>query len=236
MDQDGPSRTSAPEMFDAISDTYDFLNRVLSLGQDVYWRNRLARHIPSQAERILDCATGTGDQLLAVLKKAPQCKQAFGIDPSANMLMKARNKFHRTPHSQKVEFFLGKAHELPFQAEFFDVVTMSFGVRNVENVIETLKEIRRVTKTDGMILLLEFSLPSSRFIRMGHKVYLNYILPIVGRLISKNYRAYRYLADTIETFPHGKNFCSLVEQAGFRNCEAYPLSFGITTLYAAYAV
>lgn len=236
MSQTGPSRKAAPEMFDDISGTYDLLNRILSLGQDIRWRKRLARSIPNNAERILDCATGTGDQLLAVLDKTPLCKQAYGIDPSGNMLIKAREKFHATPYGNKVEFFLGKAHELPFKEAYFDAVTMSFGIRNVEEVVPALKEMRRVTKTGGTLLLLEFSLPSSKFIRIGHKAYLKYIVPIIGRFLSKNDRAYRYLAETIETFPYGRSFCALLEQAGFSHCEAHPLSFGITTLYVAQAL
>jgi demethylmenaquinone methyltransferase / 2-methoxy-6-polyprenyl-1,4-benzoquinol methylase len=233
--QCSPDKGSSPEMFDAISTTYDFLNRLLSLGRDSYWRRHLTKHIPQGAEKILDCATGTGDQLLVTLKKIPSCKVAYGIDPSANMLTKAREKVHKTPHGGKVELFLARAHALPFKEAYFDAITMSFGIRNVEDVLHTLKELRRVLKPGGKILLLEFSLPSSKFLRLGHKLYLKFIVPFIGRLISKNPSAYRYLADTIELFPYGQAFCDLMQEAGFSKCKAHPLTFGITTVYSAYA-
>ncbi|MBS3904393.1 MAG: bifunctional demethylmenaquinone methyltransferase/2-methoxy-6-polyprenyl-1,4-benzoquinol methylase UbiE [Simkania sp.] len=227
------SRSQAPEMFDRISGTYDLLNRILSLGMDVYWRQYVAKFIQQDHCTILDCATGTGDQLLAVLKKGPKHVEAWGIDPSVNMLDLAQKKFANTPFAHQVHFLPGQADTLPFDDQFFDFITMSFGIRNVVCVETALKELRRVLKRGGTLALLEFSLPPSHFIRFGHHLYLKHLVPFLGKCIAKESTAYRYLSDTIAEFPYGDQFCALMRQAGFLECRAHPLTMGITTVYVA---
>lgn len=229
----GPSRESASEMFNHISDTYDTMNRVMTLGRDQHWRRCLAQHIPPHARRILDCATGTGDQLLAILKMHPRCQEIWGIDPALKMLDLAGQKLLKTSHFSKVHWLQAKAHELPFNDGYFDAVTISFGIRNVEDVTQALKEMKRVLAPNGKLLILECSLPSSKMVRGAHRLFLQHVAPMLGRLIARNSSAYRYLADTVETFPCGEDFCELIKQAGFTHCQALPLSFGVTTLYVA---
>jgi demethylmenaquinone methyltransferase/2-methoxy-6-polyprenyl-1,4-benzoquinol methylase len=230
----GPSREHAAAMFDKISATYDFLNTLLSFGLDRYWRWRTARRFdPKRHQKILDCATGTGDQLFALLRRSATPPQATGIDPSSNMLEVAREKSLLYPQATNCRFIEGRAHALPFDKHSFDLLTMSFGIRNVESVPLALTEMRRVLKPGGKMLLLEFSLPSFFLFRALHLLYLRHILPVIGKWISGDDTAYTYLAATIETFPYGKDFCRLVKEAGFASCKAHPMTLGIVTLYVA---
>lgn len=227
-----PSRKQAAEMFDRISKTYDLLNILLSFGIDRYWRWQTAKRFDSSKHtRILDCATGTGDQLFAVLKKAKTPVVAVGIDPAPNMLEIARGK--NAKRGLNCEFIVGKADALPFPDATFDLLTMSFGIRNVEDVVHTLREMRRVLSKGGKLLILEFSLPSSKMFRTMHLFYLRKILPRIGKWISGDDAAYTYLANTIATFPHGDSFCSLMKEAGFSQCNYHPMTFGIVNLYVA---
>lgn len=219
-------------MFNKISRTYDFLNLLLSFGLDRYWRWRAARWLdPKRHGKILDCATGTGDQLFAFLKRARSSVEAIGIDPAANMLVLAKEKCAR--RRLQATFVEGRADALPFVEASFDLLSMSFGIRNVEDVARSLAEMRRVMKPGGRMLILEFSLPSSRLFKTLHLFYLHRVLPLIGRWISGHDAAYTYLANTITTFPYGENFCRLVEEAGFSTCACYPLTMGIVSLYVA---
>lgn len=230
----GPSRKKAAEMFNKISPTYDILNALLSFGIDRYWRWQAARRFdPAKHLNILDCATGTGDQLFALMRRAKSPIQAIGIDPAPNMLSIARAKGALRSNAKNCQFIEGRADALPFPAETFDLLTMSFGIRNVEDVTQALIEMRRVLKPDGKLLILEFSLPSFRPFRAMHLFYLRRILPKIGRWISGDDAAYTYLANTITTFPHGENFCRLFKDAGFSSCNYHPLTLGIVNLYVA---
>jgi demethylmenaquinone methyltransferase/2-methoxy-6-polyprenyl-1,4-benzoquinol methylase len=227
----GPSRQSAPELFNDISKRYDAMNRTMTLGFDLRRRKVVANHVPKGAKRILDCATGTGDQLLAILKRHPKCDEAWAVDPALKMLDLAGQKFLKTPYLNKIHLLQAKAHELPFNDGYFDVVTISFGIRNVEDVSQALTEMKRVLAPNGKLLILECSKPTSFILKGPHKLFLQHLAPLLGRLIARNSSAYKYLADTVATFPYGSDFCDLVKTAGFNTCLAYPLSFGITTLY-----
>lgn len=231
----GPSRKRAAEMFNKISPTYDILNTLLSGGIDRYWRWQVARHFnPRVHTDILDCATGTGDQLFALLRrKKQQSIRAVGIDPATSMLERARMKASHRSYSPFCEFREARADALPFAAESFDLLTMSFGIRNVEDVGKTLTEMRRVLKPKGKLLILEFALPTIPLFRKTHLFYLQHVLPKIGRWISGDDAAYTYLANTITTFPYGEKFCKLVEEAGFVSCICQPLTCGIVNLYVA---
>ncbi|OQY28577.1 MAG: bifunctional demethylmenaquinone methyltransferase/2-methoxy-6-polyprenyl-1,4-benzoquinol methylase [Candidatus Cloacimonetes bacterium 4572_55] len=227
-----PSRVKAWRMFDRIAPRYDLLNRLLSLRLDINWRRKAASFLPSGKNlRLLDIATGTGDQILAFFRKSDRIQDAVGIDLSEEMLNVAREKIHRHSLSQTVTLVKGDATRLSYADCRFDAVSISFGIRNVIDVPRALSEMRRVLQHGGRAIILEFSLPKNRIILLGHSIYLRYILPRLGALISGDQEAYRYLNRTVETFPYGKAFCKMMEQAGFSQVHAYPLTFGIVTIY-----
>ena len=218
------------EIFDTIAPTYDRTNRILSGGIDLYWRYRMASLLP-RAEKIklLDLATGTGDQLLSLLKNSPRIHQAVGIDLAEEMLKIGRKKLK--PYDHKVSFKIASAMAIPYLENTFDCATMSFGIRNVDNVLLCLQEIHRVLRPHGRALILEFSLPSNPWVRKTYLLYLNKILPKIGKFISTHLEAYTYLARTIQEFPQAEEFCALMEKAGFCKVKAHPLTLGIVTIY-----
>ncbi len=216
-------------MFNQISPTYDLLNRILSFGIDKRWRKQLVTHLPPQKTlKLLDLATGTCDQLIALLDNANAEIHAIGIDIAEEMLNIGKEKLRGRPN---VELQAASAASLPFADNSFDCATISFGIRNMENVETCLKEIHRTLKPGGRLLILEFSLPKNRWIRAGSLFYLRTLLPKLGGLISKNKNAYTYLNQTIEQFPYGEQFCALLEGAGFTEVQCTPLTFGIASLY-----
>lgn len=210
-------------MFDRISSTYDRINRILSFGMDRRWRKKVAEFLPQRPHlQILDLATGTGDQIAALLDH----KATFtGIDLSEEMLRLAHKKIGR-----RARFVHGNAEELPFENHTFDAATFSFGIRNVNDPHRSLQEIHRVLKQKGRCLILEFSLPSGPLRRL-YLFYLRHILPRIGGLLSRKPDAYRYLNQTIETFPSGKAFCAWMKEAGFASVHTVPMAFGGVTLY-----
>ena len=219
-----------PSMFNTISSRYDRINSILSLGLDRYWRRAVCRFLPKkQRIKLLDCATGTGDQLLTLLNHVPQIYDSVGIDPAEKMLSLAASKL--TPYSYKAKVLTAPAEAIPFSDNLFDVVTISFGIRNVKNVDQSLKEIYRVLAPKGRVLILEFSHPTFFPIRILHRFYLNQIVARLGKWISKHQGAYTYLAQTIASFPEGDNFCKLLERAGFSNVRRKPLTLGVVTIY-----
>lgn len=229
-----PSRKEVWKMFDSISPTYDRVNRLMTCGIDLYWRKVLASHLPQkQTLSLLDCATGTADQILSLMDRSKQIAEAIGIDLSTEMLRIGKEKVERKSYAPAVRLIEASATEIPFPEKRFDCVTMSFGIRNVTDVSLCLREIHRVLKAEGRALILESSLPSNRILRRLHLLYLRKFLPRIGSLVSKQKEAYVYLNQTIETFPHGKVFCDLMTGAGFSKATAYPLTGGIVTLYVA---
>jgi len=220
------------KIFDNIYAKYDLLNRLLSFGQDIFWRNRICK-LPKKKENqvLLDLATGTGDILFSFLKKRQDIKFAMGLDMSINMLNIAKIKSIKKNFNKKSSFIRGDANLIPLITEKVDFVTMAFGIRNITEPIIVLKDIKRVLKIGGKAIILEFSLPKSRIMKFFFLFYLRNIVPLVGRIVSGNKYAYRYLNETIEDFPYGKNFCNLMEDAGFSNISATPLTFGIATIY-----
>lgn len=215
------------DMFNKISPTYDQVNRILSFGRDIAWRKAVARHLPLRLHlQVLDLATGTGDQLAALFQKGASIHRAIGMDVAEEMLNIGRKKLASHP----VELLVGDAQKIPFADNRFDAVTISFGIRNVEDPSKALREMCRVLQPRGKALILEFSMPN-RFIRPFFLFYLRSILPRLGGHFSKEPFAYRYLNKTIETFPSGKEFLGLMEQAGFRNCKRHSMNLGSVSLY-----
>ena len=219
------------QMFDQISNHYDLLNRLLSLGLDKNWRRELKYYLPEGTDlSLLDLATGTGDVLLTLIK-APSIATGHGIDLSKNMLQAAQDKITNTGLRSQLTVSEGDAAQIPFENGKFDVVTISFGIRNTESPQKVLSEIFRVLKKNGRALILEFSLPANPVLRSLALFYLRTIVPGIGGLISGNAEAYRYLNRTIEQFPCGESFCDLMQEAGFRIVRFDPLTFGIATIY-----
>lgn len=219
-------------MFDRIAKRYDLLNRLLSFRQDVGWRRTLARHLPEgDSLRVLDLATGTGDLLLALQNETPRVRSGAGLDMSWKMLELAREKFLRLRIWDRFQLVRGDATALAVGDETFDAVTIAFGIRNVSDVPAALSEMRRLLRTGGRALILEFSLPKNSIIRFGYLLYFRRVLPFVGGAISGDHGAYRYLNESVESFPYGEAFLDLMRAAGFTRLKAIPLSFGIATLY-----
>lgn len=227
-----PSRSDVWRMFDRIAHRYDLLNRLLSAGQDVRWRNKLAANLPGRSrQRVLDLATGTADVLLSLFRKSNHIEWAVGMDMAQRMLDIGREKVRERNLQHTIALLPGDAVYLPFQNDCFDAVTIAFGIRNVTDVNRSLREMQRVLRPGGRALILEFSLPANALFRRLYLFYFRHILPTIGGLISGDNYAYRYLNRTVETFPYGRAFCRLMEEAGFRQVQAIPLTFGIATIY-----
>jgi demethylmenaquinone methyltransferase/2-methoxy-6-polyprenyl-1,4-benzoquinol methylase len=227
-----PSRQEIWKMFDQISHTYDKANRAMTFGCDLYWRKKMVQFLPEmQNMHVLDCATGTGDQILSLLAHSTNIARAIGIDLSTEMLSLAREKIRKKGLSSIVDFKEASLLSLPFPEDSFDCATISFGIRNVTDVITALKECFRVLKPGGRLIILEGSIPENNWIRPFFFFYLRQVLPRIGGLLSKNRRAYRYLNETIETFPSGERFSALLNSAGFMCASAHPLTAGTATIY-----
>lgn len=221
-------------MFDEIAKKYDFLNRLLSLGQDGSWREEIKKNLPlKDSYDLLDIATGTGDVIITLTKDNPYVKLAYGIDLSEGMLDIGKEKVKAQGLQNKIVLQTGDAQALPFQPASFDAVTISFGIRNIPDLRLALMEMYRVLRKDGRVMILEFSLPKNPLLRMGHWFYINAVVPFLGYLFSGHDRAYRYLAQTIESFPYGERFCKILKQMGFKNIQSKPLMGGAATLYWA---
>ncbi len=232
-----PDKSKSPEMFDRIAPRYDLLNRLLSGRRDIAWRGHLVSFIENERDLcVLDIATGTGDVLLTIFDKCKNATEGIGLDPAEKMLEIAKKKTEEQGLSDKIKYICGNALDLPFEDNSFDVVTIAFGIRNVTDVDRALKEMVRVLRPGGKVLILEFSLPSNSFLRWCYLKYFRYILPIFGAIISGDKKAYKYLNITVETFPYGGEFCSIMEKAGFVKVEAKPLTFGIATIYVGSVV
>ena len=219
-------------MFDRIAHRYDLVNHLLSFGQDILWRRNVARRLcRANKNSILDVATGTADQLIAFCRRHDSVHTAIGIDMSALMLQHGRQKVKRCGQHQRILLIHGDALAIPLQDRSVDATTIVFGIRNVMDVPHALEEMHRVLKQGGHAIILEFSLPENRFLRSLYLFYFRNILPRVGGLISGDSYAYQYLNQTVETFPYGDNFITLMTAAGFARVTATPLTFGVATIY-----
>jgi len=228
-----PSRDKVWQMFDRIALRYDLLNHLLSAGQDIRWRSKLRSHIQSSGDlRLLDIATGTGDQLFSLIKD-PRVTKAVGVDLAVEMLKIGRRKAQKRHLRDIVEFQEGDACNLPFSSDKFDLITISFGIRNVSALDKAISEMYRVLRRNGRALILEFSLPVNAVIKNLYLFYFRKILPQIGGMISGDSYAYHYLNETVENFPFGQEFCNLLEQARFINVKAVPLTFGVASVYIA---
>lgn len=223
-------RENIASMFNSIAAKYDLLNLILSFGIDTIWRRRLIRRVVSAKPlKILDIACGTGD---LILKFSKMGYSVYGADISMNMLEVAKEKALKmglTP-----EFVLASADDLPFENNLFGAVTISFGIRNFEDRNRALKEIHRTMKEGGVLAILEFAQPRNPLWSAVYKFYLAVFVPLAGRLISGDKKAYRYLSDSIVAFPKFESFCAEIETVGFKKVGYQSMSGGIAVLYTAY--
>jgi demethylmenaquinone methyltransferase/2-methoxy-6-polyprenyl-1,4-benzoquinol methylase len=230
----GSKKAEVEEMFDNISSTYDGLNRVLSFGIDQGWRKKLiARLKKYNPSVVLDVATGTAD--LAIVEAQKLSTNVIGLDISAGMLAVGRKKVNHLKLDGQVTLVQGDSEELPYPDAYFDAVTVAFGVRNFENLDKGLAEIKRVLKPGGALLVLEFGRPPSPIVRAGYNFYSFTLLPLVGKLVSKDARAYSYLPESVRAFPSGQDFVHIMQRVGFAQPTYTPLTFGICMLYEGIA-
>jgi len=219
-------------MFNDIAPKYDFLNHFLSGGIDILWRKKVRRLLAkSKPSKILDVASGTGDLAIELCNLNP--KQIIGVDIAVEMLDIGREKIKRKGLDQIIEFQEGDAEDLNFSDNNFDAITVAFGVRNFETLQKGLKEMLRVLTPGGVVAVLEFSKPKSFPTKQAYNFYSRYILPGMGKLVSKSSTAYTYLPDSVRGFAEDKAFLLELEKAGFKNAKQKRLTMGIATLYYA---
>lgn len=227
-----PSKVDSWKMFDRIAPSYDRLNRILSLRRDVAWRKGMAGFLPKDREiDVLDLATGTGDQLLFLRKAGVKMSSAVGMDLSERMLSLGRVKLKQMGLANEIILKTGDTLNIPAEDQVADAVTISFGIRNVTDVPAGLREIHRVIKPGGRLLVLECSMPQGFLLRSFYTFYFRHILPTIGGWVSGDRSAYVYLNRTVEHFPCGKDFCELMTLAGFEKVDYHPQTFGVATIY-----
>ncbi len=228
---DKSKKQEVAEMFDNISTRYDFLNHFLSLGIDKIWRRKAIKQLRSiPVKKIIDIATGTGDFAIAALKLNPE--EVIGLDISAGMLAVGEQKMIKNKVDSIIKMQLGDSENIPYDSNYFDALTVGFGVRNFENLELGLTEMLRVLKPGGKAVILEFSKPKRFPIKQIFGFYSRYFIPFFGKRISKDAQAYSYLPESVAAFPEGKDFEDILRKIGYKNIESTLVSGGIATIYA----
>ena len=231
-DTDLGKKEQVTKMFDTISGNYDGLNRIISFGIDVKWRKRVVAILTQkQPKSILDIATGTGD--LAIHMTKTGAHTIIGLDISPGMLEVGKKKVLEKKLNDTISMVVGDSENLSFEDNSFDAVTVAFGVRNFENLEKGLSEIRRVLKPTGVLVVLETAVPSKAPYRQGYRFYTKYILPLIGKLFSKDKSAYTYLSESASVFPCGENFNNILRKIGFIDVTDEPQTLGVASIYIA---
>jgi demethylmenaquinone methyltransferase / 2-methoxy-6-polyprenyl-1,4-benzoquinol methylase len=221
-------------MFDAIAGRYDLLNRILSVGLDKSWRERTVNELElAGTEVVLDLCTGTGDLALAMFSSLRRPRAVIGVDFSGAMLLLAKDKIRQAGTQGKIALARGDAARIPLGSESVDVVTIAFGIRNVQDPDRVFREIARVLKRSGRVAILEFSLPRTPLVRGLYLWYFRKVLPLVGRLVSRHPSAYTYLPESVEAFPSPEAFLQQLGRCGFSRAYAIRLTFGAVYLFVA---
>lgn len=227
-----PKKVQVAQMFDNISHSYDFLNHFFSLGIDKLWRKKSVRLMKAVApKQILDVATGTGDFAFEALKLNPE--KVTGLDISKGMLKVGREKIAKRKEESRMQFVHGDSESMPFPDNTFDAVTVGFGVRNFQDLEAGLREMHRVLAKDGMAVVLEFSKPKRFPMKQLYFAYFRFVMPLLGKAISKDKSAYNYLPESVMAFPEGQDFEDILADAGYRDTRRYPVTGGIATIYTA---
>jgi demethylmenaquinone methyltransferase/2-methoxy-6-polyprenyl-1,4-benzoquinol methylase len=220
------------EMFDAIAPTYDFLNHFMSAGIDFWWRRKtIALLKKSEPKSILDIATGTGDLAIAAAKLQPDT--IIGLDVAKDMVAIGVDKVAKKNLSDMITLQVGDAENLPMKKNTFDAVMVGFGVRNFGDLEKGLSEMHRVLNENGTVAILEFSKPKVFPVKQLFALYSKFVIPTIGRLVSKDKKAYSYLPSSVKAFPEGEDFIEILKKVGYKNPTAKRLTFGVATVYTA---
>lgn len=229
-DKDQGKKEQVADMFNNISPKYDLLNHVLSMGIDILWRKNAVRMLkPFNPKIILDIASGTGDFALETSRLKPE--KIYGVDISEGMLEVGRKKVEARKLNHMIEMQVGDSENLQFEDNYFDAVTVAFGVRNYENLKLGLSEMFRVMKPGGHVVIIEFSQPTAFPVKQLYNFYSRAILPRIGKMISKDKAAYEYLPESVSVFPYGQQFLDIMNDVGFTETKAIPLTLGISSIY-----
>ena len=229
---DQTKREQVEKMFDTISKEYDGLNRVISFGIDIKWRKKVVNMVAkTKPQRVLDVATGTGD--LAINLVETGAREIIGLDISAGMLNVGKEKIAEKGLSDNIQMVQADSENLPFDDNHFDAITVAFGIRNFETLEKGLAEILRVLNPGGLFVILETSVPTKTPFKQGYTLYSNKILPLIGRVFSKDRDAYAYLSESASVFPYGERLNNILRKTGFTHVEDHPQTFGVATIYSA---
>ena len=220
-------------MFDTISQEYDGLNRVISFGIDQKWREKVVQLVDRiSPESILDIATGTGD-LAIMFAENTSAKKIIGLDISEGMLSVGKEKVKNKNLGNRIKMIIGDSEKLPFENNSFDAITVSFGVRNFETLETGLSEILRVLKPNGKFVILETSIPTKFPFKQGYLFHSNILLPLIGKLFSKDKKAYGYLSESAANFPYGEKLNNILRKVGFIDVQDHPQTFGVASIYTS---
>lgn len=220
------------QMFDTISGNYDGLNKVISFGTDAKWKKKIMRMIAEKNPKtILDIATGTGD--LAILFAQTSADSIIGLDISQGMLDIGKKKIEVLQLQSKIQMVLGDGESIPYPDNYFDAITVAYGVRNFENLEKGLSEILRTLKSGGQLIILETSVPTKFPFKQGYYMYTNFIMPTIGKIFSKDRKAYQYLSTSAQNFPFGEALNNILRKTGFIEVKHLPQTFGVATIYQA---
>jgi demethylmenaquinone methyltransferase / 2-methoxy-6-polyprenyl-1,4-benzoquinol methylase len=232
QNNDASKKEQVAQMFDTISGNYDGLNKIISLGTDAAWKKKILQMVKTrQPNTILDIATGTGD--LAILFAKTSAKEIIGLDISQGMLNIGIDKIAKKQLNHKIQMVLGDGEKIPYQDNYFDTITVAYGVRNFENLEKGLSEILRVLKPNGQFIILETSVPTKFPFKQGYYVYTNFIMPTIGKLFSKDKKAYDYLSNSAQNFPFGEVLNNILRKIGFIDVKHHPQTMGVATIYTA---
>jgi demethylmenaquinone methyltransferase/2-methoxy-6-polyprenyl-1,4-benzoquinol methylase len=220
------------QMFDNIAFRYDFLNSLLSLGIHKGWRKKCVKLLEENNPKIiLDVATGTGDFAIECVKLNPN--KIIGIDISEGMMKFGKEKIEKSGLDKLITLEYGDAETVNFDDNSFDAIVVGFGVRNFQNLEKGMTNLRRVLRPGGKLVVLEFSKPRNEFVKWGYNFYFNKVTPFVGRIFSKDIRAYTYLPESVKAFPDNEQFVAILKKLNYANCNYRSLSFGIAAIYSA---
>jgi demethylmenaquinone methyltransferase / 2-methoxy-6-polyprenyl-1,4-benzoquinol methylase len=235
-EQEGSKKQQVSKMFDNIAKHYDFLNHFLTLGIDKIWRRKMIAELGHvQPKYVLDVATGTGDVAINAIKQLKiKDLHIVGLDISTEMLNIGKKKIITEGMSGTIEMMIGDSENIPFENNKFDAITVAYGVRNFENLEQGLAEMQRVLKPNGKLVVLEFSKPNVFPFKQLFNFYFKNILPTIGKITSKDSRAYSYLYESVQAFPDGTDFLNVLSKTGFKNTQCTSLTLGICAIYTAY--
>jgi len=232
QDSAASKKEQVAQMFDTISENYDGLNKIISFGTDAKWKQKILKMVAvKKPSTILDIATGTGD--LAILFSTTSATEIIGLDISQGMLDIGKQKIEAQKLDTKIQMVLGDGENIPYADNYFDVITVAYGVRNFEHLEKGLSEILRTLKPGGQFIILETSVPTKFPFKQGYFLYTNFVMPTIGKLFSKDKKAYAYLSNSAQNFPFGEVLNNILRKIGFIEVVHLPQTMGVATIYTA---